>query len=79
MTLDFGTIEVILERYVTKTVGILMKEALFRKAWLRKPVTYPLAKRGDQQHGPVLGVILYGINLNFGQLPVVDKTEAALN
>ena len=52
---DFGTIEIVLERYMTKTVGILQKDALFRKAWLRKPVTFPLAKRGDLDEFEIVG------------------------
>ncbi len=52
---DFGTIEVLLERYVPKTVGIVLKDELFRKAWLRKPSTYPLAKRGDLDEYQIVG------------------------
>lgn len=52
---DFGTIEVILERYMPKTVGLIIKDSLFRKAWLRKPVTYPLAKRGDLDEYQIVG------------------------
>jgi hypothetical protein len=52
---DFGTIEIVLERYMTKTVGVLQKDALFRKAWLRKPVTFPLAKRGDLDEFEIVG------------------------
>ena len=52
---DFGTIEIILERYVPVTNGILLKDSLFRKAWLRKPVTYPLAKRGDLDEYQIVG------------------------
>ena len=52
---DFGTIEVILERYMPVTTGLLLKDALFRKAWLRKPVTYPLAKRGDLDEFQIVG------------------------
>lgn len=52
---DFGTIEVILERYMGVTTGLLLKDALFRKAWLRKPVTYPLAKRGDLDEFQIVG------------------------
>lgn len=52
---DFGTIEIILERYVSKTVGLVLKDSLFRKAWLRKPVTYPLAKRGDLDEFQIVG------------------------
>ncbi len=52
---DFGTIEIILERYMPKTVGLLLKDSLFRKAWLRKPVTYPLAKRGDLDEFQIVG------------------------
>lgn len=52
---DFGTIEVILERYMPKATGVLMKDSLFRKAWLRKPVTYPLAKRGDLDEYQIVG------------------------
>ncbi len=52
---DFGTIEILLERYMTKTVGLLIKDSLFRKAWLRKPVTYPLAKRGDLDEFQIVG------------------------
>lgn len=52
---DFGTVEVVLERYMTKNHGVLQKDALFRKAWLRKPVTYPLAKRGDLDEFQIVG------------------------
>lgn len=52
---DFGTLEIVLERYLPKTVGIAMKQSLFRKAWLRKPVTYPLAKRGDLDEFQIVG------------------------
>lgn len=52
---DFGTIEILLERYMPKTTGLLMKDSLFRKAWLRKPVTYPLAKRGDLDEFQIVG------------------------
>jgi hypothetical protein len=52
---DFGTIEIVLERYMTKSVGAVIKDALFRKAWLRKPVTFPLAKRGDLDEFEIVG------------------------
>lgn len=52
---DFGTIEIILDRYVPKANGLVVKEALFRKAWLRKPVTFPLAKRGDLDEFEIVG------------------------
>lgn len=52
---DFGTIEIILERYVPVTNGLILKDSLFRKAWLRKPVTYPLAKRGDLDEFQIVG------------------------
>lgn len=52
---DFGTIEIILERYMPKANGLLLKDSLFRKAWLRKPVTYPLAKRGDLDEFQIVG------------------------
>lgn len=52
---DFGTIQVVLDRYVPKTVGIMVKESLFRKAWLRKPNTFPLAKRGDLDEFEIVG------------------------
>lgn len=52
---DFGTIEVILERYMPKSTGLIIKDSLFRKAWLRKPVTYPLAKRGDLDEYQIVG------------------------
>lgn len=52
---DFGTIDIVLERYVPKTVGILTKDSLFRKAWLRKPMTFPLAKRGDLDEFEIVG------------------------
>src|SRR5438067_2358698 len=42
---DFGVVDIVLERYVTKTVGIAIDDQYFRKAWLRKPITFPLAKR----------------------------------
>lgn len=52
---DFGTIEVILERYMPKATGLILKDTLFRKAWLRKPSTYPLAKRGDLDEFQIVG------------------------
>jgi hypothetical protein len=52
---DFGTMEINLERYVPKSVGIMIKADLFRKAWLRKPVTFPLAKRGDLDEFEIVG------------------------
>lgn len=52
---DFGTIDIILDRYVPKTLGIMLKESLFRKAWLRKPVTFNLAKRGDVDEFEIVG------------------------
>jgi hypothetical protein len=52
---DFGTMEIVLARYVSKTVGIMVKADLFRKAWLRKPVTFPLAKRGDLDEFEIVG------------------------
>lgn len=52
---DFGTVSIILERYMPKTIGIMLKESLFRKAWLRKPSTYPLAKRGDLDEFQIVG------------------------
>lgn len=52
---DFGTIEIILERYVPTTNGLILKDSLFRKAWLRKPVTFPLAKRGDLDEFQIVG------------------------
>jgi len=54
---DFGTIEIILERYVPVQNVILLKDSLFRKAWLRKPVTYPLAKRGDLDEFQIVGEV----------------------
>lgn len=52
---DFGTVEIVLERYMTKSMGAALKDALWRKAWLRKPVTYPLAKRGDLDEFQIVG------------------------
>lgn len=52
---DFGTIEIVLERYIPVTTGLVIKDALFRKAWLRKPVTFPLAKRGDLDEYEIVG------------------------
>ena len=52
---DFGTVEIILNRYVPKNVGIAMKQDMFRKAWLRKPITFPLAKRGDLDEFEIVG------------------------
>lgn len=52
---DFGTIEIVLERYVLKSVGIVLKESLFRKAWLRKPSSRPLAVRGDLDEFQIVG------------------------
>lgn len=52
---DFGTIEVVLERYMPVTTGVVLKDELFRKAWLRKPSTYPLAKRGDLDEFQIVG------------------------
>lgn len=52
---DFGTIAIVLERYMTKSAGVILKEALFRKAWLRKPVSFPLAKRGDLDEFEIVG------------------------
>jgi hypothetical protein len=52
---DFGTIEILLERYMPKTTGLIIKDSLFRKAWLRKPVTYPLGKRGDLDEYQIVG------------------------
>lgn len=52
---DFGTISIVLERYMSKSNGLVIKDSLFRKAWLRKPVTYPLAKRGDLDEFQIVG------------------------
>ncbi len=52
---DFGTFEILLDRYVPKTVGIMLQPSLFRKAWLRKPNTFPLAKRGDVDEFEIVG------------------------
>lgn len=52
---DFGTFDIVLERYVPKTVGIMTKDSLFRKAWLRKPMTFNLAKRGDVDEFEIVG------------------------
>ncbi len=52
---DFGSFDIVLERYVPKTVGIMTKDSLFRKAWLRKPMTFPLAKRGDLDEFEIVG------------------------
>jgi hypothetical protein len=52
---DFGTVEIILDRYVPTTVGIAMKQDMFRKAWLRKPSSFPLAKRGDLDEFDIVG------------------------
>lgn len=52
---DFGTIEIVLERYMPKSVGLILKDSMFRKAWLRKPLTYPLAKRGDLDEFQIIG------------------------
>jgi len=52
---DFGTVDIVLDRYVPKTIGIMLKDELFRKAWLRKPSTYPLAKRGDLDEFQIVG------------------------
>lgn len=52
---DFGSFDIILDRYVPRTVGIMLQESLFRKAWLRKPKTFPLAKRGDVDEFEIVG------------------------
>lgn len=52
---DFGTFDIILDRYVPKSVGIMLQENLFRKAWLRKPKSFPLAKRGDVDEFEIVG------------------------
>lgn len=52
---EFGVMQIVLERYVTNTIGLVMKNELFRKAWLRKPKTYPLAKRGDLDEFQIVG------------------------
>jgi hypothetical protein len=52
---DFGRFEIMLDRYVPKTVGIMLNPSLFRKAWLRKPKTFPLAKRGDVDEFEIVG------------------------
>lgn len=52
---DFGSFDIVLERYVPKTVGIMTKDSLFRKAWLRKPMTFNLAKRGDLDEFEIVG------------------------
>lgn len=52
---DFGTIEIVLERYMPLNVGVVIKDSLFRKAWLRKPSTFPLAKRGDLDEFQIVG------------------------
>ena len=52
---DFGTVDIVLDRYIPVTTGIMLKDELFRKAWLRKPSTYPLAKRGDLDEFQIVG------------------------
>ncbi len=52
---DFGTFQIVLDRYVPKTVGIMLEPSLFRKAWLRKPISFPLAKRGDVDEFEIVG------------------------
>lgn len=52
---DFGTIEIMLERYLPKGTGIVMDDSKFRKAWLRKPFVKPLAEVGDLRQYMVVG------------------------
>ncbi len=52
---DFGTVEIMLSRYQPKTVGIMLDDSKFRKAWLRKPTTFGLAKRGDLDEFEIVG------------------------
>lgn len=52
---DFGTISIVLERYMPKSTGVIMDDSKFRKAWLRKPKLEKLAKVGDLEQYMVVG------------------------
>jgi len=52
---DFGTIEIMLDRYLPKGNGIIMNDEMFKKAWLRKPYVKPLAEVGDLKQFLVVG------------------------
>lgn len=52
---DFGSFDIVLNRYVPKSVGIMTQDSKFRKAWLRKPMSFPLAKRGDVDEFEIVG------------------------
>jgi hypothetical protein len=52
---DFGTIQIVLDRYVPKANGYVINDDMFRKAWLRKPKTEELAKVGDLKQFMIVG------------------------
>jgi len=52
---DFGQIEVFLDRYIPKGVGLVMNDDYFRLAWLRKPRAEELAKVGDLRQFQIVG------------------------
>ena len=52
---DFGTIEVVFERYIPPTTGAVLKMEDWKLAYLRRPFTKPLADIGDSKRAMIIG------------------------
>lgn len=52
---DFGTIEVVLERYMTKTVVPIIDTDKHKVAYLRRPFVKPLSDIGDSRRAMIIG------------------------
>lgn len=52
---DFGRVQVFLNRWVPKPQVIALNTPLWRKAWLRRPFKFDLAKRGDLDEFEIVG------------------------
>lgn len=52
---DFGTQEIVYERYMPKTVGLVAQMDTYKIAWLRRPFVKPLADIGDSRRAEIIG------------------------
>ena len=52
---DFGTIEVVFERYIPPSEGAVLKMEDWRLAYLRRPFTKPLSDIGDSKRAMIIG------------------------
>lgn len=56
---DFGTVEIVFERYIPPTTVAVMDMSKHKIAYLRKPKVEPLAKIGDSTRAMIVGEYTY--------------------